>query len=528
MQPASGPIASKPWIVIGGALALVAVLVALLWAPSRPGVRAKELVLECAAGIVKPVEEIAAQYEKEYGVKVEIEPDASGALLSKLRVVQAPHADLFLSGDEADVRTARSLGLVTEILPVARQHVVVAVQPGNPQKIATAADLLRPEVSVVLPNPELAASGQAAKRALVASGQWEALAGRLKSSAAKVSLVGTVPDAAQKVKLRAAEAAIVWDATARQFGLDLVEIPEFQNKTEEQVTLGVVASTPQPTAALHFARYLAARDRGEPVFAKHYFQPIADADVWEDRPALVLASGAMLKPAIEDTLKRFSRREGVDINTTYNGCGILVANMKVMKQGKTASAHFPDAYFSCDVSFMRMVQPWFDAATTISRNDMVLAVPKGNPKHVRSIQDLTRPDLRLGLAHPVNSALGALTDALLKKLKLHDQVYAADRPHPPVHTDAGHMLVNQLRAGALDLIVVYRSNVLSHADNPDKDLEIVEMNLPEAIAIQPFAVAKDSRHRYLMRRLLEAILAPASRRQFGAVGFRWIAEEPSP
>ena len=76
------------------------------------------------------------------------------------------------------------------------------------------------------------------------------------------------------------------------------------------------------------------------------------------------------------------------------------------------------------------------------------------------------------------------------------------------------MLVNQMRAGALDLIVVYRSNVLSNPENAEKYLDIVEMNLPEAMAIQPYAVAKDSQHKYLMRRLLEAILTPASQGAF--------------
>ena len=42
------------------------------------------------------------------------------------------------------------------------------------------------------------------------------------------------------------------------------------------------------------------------------------------------------------------------------------------------------------------------------------------------------------------------------------------------------MLINQMRAGALDLIVVYRSNVLSNPENVEKYLDIVEMNLKEA------------------------------------------------
>ena len=86
------------------------------------------------------------------------------------------------------------------------------------------------------------------------------------------------------------------------------------------------------------------------------------------------------------------------------------------------------------------------------------------------------------------------------------------------------MLINQMRAGALDLILVYRSNAVSNPENIEKYLDIVEMNLKEAVAIQPFAVAKDTQHPYLMRRLLEAILAPESQERFRKAGFHWIAE----
>ncbi len=518
-------LSASPWLIVGGSLAAMAGLVLLLWRPAPGRGQRGELVLYCAAGLHQPVKEISAEYQKQYGGTIKIEPGGSGTLLSKLRVAPGS-ADLFLAAEDSYIREARAQGLVAETLPVARQHVVIGVQPGNPRAIAAPADLLRPEVRVVVPNPELAAVGRAVKRALAGSGQWDALVEQTRQSDAKVSLVGTVNEAAQAVKLGAADAAIVWDSTAGIFGIDFVEVPAWKQGTVEQVTLGVVAAGERPTQALHFARYLSARDRGQLVFQKHHLQPLEDADIWEDRPELVLMSGAMLKPAVDELVKQFSQREGVDINTIYAGCGIHVAQMKAMKRGEVLPTHFPDAYFSCDVSFMQKVEQWFEAAKRISRNDIVLAVAKGNPKQVRSIDDLARPELRVGLTHPVNSALGALTDELLKKLGLHARVYAAGRKHPVLHADAAHLLVNQLRTGALDLVVVYRSNVLSSPENL-KHLEIVEMNLPQAIAIQPYAVAKDSEHKYLMRRLLEAILAPESQKRFRDAGFHWIAEGDS-
>ena len=62
----------------------------------------------------------------------------------------------------------------------------------------------------------------------------------------------------------------------------------------------------------------------------------------------------------------------------------------------------------------------------------MLIVPRGNPENVQSLADLTRPELRVGLAHPTNSALGKLTDQLLAKLNLRDALYSL-----AAHFDAG-------------------------------------------------------------------------------------------
>ena len=344
-----------------------------------------------------------------------------------------------------------------------------------------------------------------------------------------MSLAGTVTDAAQRVQIGAADAALVWDATARQFGLDVVEVPLFQQKGVEQATLGVSAATPRPTAALHFARYLTARDRGEKVFAQVFFSAARRRRrLGATAPRLVLMSGAMLKPAIEDLLKQFQQREGVDINTIYNGCGILVAQMKTMQSGQNS-----EQPVSRRLLLLRRLLHEPGAAMVRRRGeDLPQRHCAGGTEGQSAESSFHRGPHPAGIADrfvpPHQFGAGALCDNLLKKLNLRDKVYAADRPRPIPQPSAGHELINEMRAGALDLIMVYRSNVLSSEKAAPGDLEIVEMNLPEAIAIQPFAVAKNSQHKYLMRRLLAAILSPETQKHFADVGFQWIAEETSP
>jgi len=84
---------------------------------------------------------------------------------------------------------------------------------------------------------------------------------------------------------------------------------------------------------------------------------------------------------------------------------------------------------------------------------------------------------------------------------------------------AGDMLVNEMLAGALDAVVAYVSNATGHA----AELEAIPIDVPCAVAVQPIAVGRESRHRQLTQRLLAALRSAESRERFEANGFHWRA-----
>lgn len=482
-------------------LALVGLVSFLLIRGSRPkkspqGGPASSLLLYCAAGLKVPTSEVVAEYERRFGVQVEIQYGGSGTLLSNLRV--ARRGDVFLAADTDYLSIARSNDLVAEILPVATMTPVVAVARSNSKNIRTLSDLQRPDVSVALANPDAAAIGRITRSALQRAGLWEAF-----SSQAKV-FKPTVNDVANDIKLGAVDAGIIWDATLRQYP-DLVAIPAPELSREPgQVALGILRSSTQPSAALHFARFLTARDGGLPAFAKAGYQ-IVDGDDWNPHPEVVLYSGGVNRIAIEDTVRRFEEREGVLVTRVYNGCGILTAQIRAGQR--------PDAYFACDVSFMTNVQQHFRPSVELAQTRMVILTQKGNPRNLRTLADLAGPKLRIGVANEEQSALGALTTRLLRQLQLLEAI----RPNIAVQTPTADLLVNQLRAGGLDAAIVYEANTSQVRDA----LEVVPIDAPEALAIQPYAIGQSSRNAYLMARLLDALLSADSRRRFEEAGFAW-------
>ena len=316
----------------------------------------------------------------------------------------------------------------------------------------------------------------------------------------------TVNDVASDVAIGSADAGFVWDATAKQVAdLEAVSLPELAY-VHAHVAVGVLSCTEQPTSALRFARYLAARDRGLPLFNGAGYEPV-DGDPWAEAPELRLFAGAMLRPTIDDTVNEFEKREGVRVTRVYNGCGILVGQMRT--DGKS-----PDAYFACDQSFMNQVHDLFLDATPVSTNQLVILVPKGNPHNIRSLADLGQPGLRVGVGHEKQCALGALTQETLKQGGVHDPVMANVVTQLPT----GDLLVNELRARSLDAVIAYVSNAVVAADR----LEAIAIkDIPCAVAVQPAAVGKDSVYKQLTGRLLDRLRSPESRQRFEAHGFHW-------
>jgi len=480
----------------------VAALAAAAWVALKPQNGGNSAItVFCAAGLKKPVEEIALAYQKETGSEVRLQYGGTGTLLSQIRV--AKQGDLFIAADDGSLADAKKLDVTREEFGLVRQKPVIAVAKGNPKHVDGFAALKQPGIKLALPNPEAASIGRVAKQLLGA--EWDALA-------AKAAVMKpTVTEIAADLSLGAVDAAIVWDSTVAQFkGLEAVAVPEL-SKHEEFATAAVLSSCTQPAEAMRFARYLAAPEKGGAVFAKHGFAAVR-GDRWAARPDLILYSGGVNRPAIEKVLLQFAAREGITITTTYNGCGILCAAMKTM--GDSSNPKFPDVYYACDVCFVPPVAEHFPEAVMLTEAEIVIAVPKGNPQGIQTLADLARPGLRVGLCNAEQSTLGFLTSSMLKSMNLWESVSKNASSQVPT----GDFLVNQMRTGSLDAAVVYRINIQNATDHFDA----VPLPADKSKAVQPFAVRRDSDHQQLGHRLLAFLRE--NRKSFEEAGFTWKGE----
>lgn len=229
------------------ALVVPVVLVVAFLVYPRPH-RRTALRLYAGAGLRRAVEKLNDAFEKQTGIHVEADYGGSGLILSRARADQT--ADLFLPGDAWYVdRLQEFTGRVDQRAAVALFVPTIIVAKGNPLHIQGLADFARPDVRIALGKVDTCQIGRVSAKILAGAGVDVAKRNPCESL--------TVNELGVWVKMKAVDAAIVWDAIAANIAQDVqtVPIPPEQNRISH-VVLATLTTSPHRRAAGQFLRFV--------------------------------------------------------------------------------------------------------------------------------------------------------------------------------------------------------------------------------------------------------------------------------
>ncbi len=224
------------------------------------------LLVYCAVSIQPALRTIADHYEQETGTPIDLQTGPSGALETQIRL--SKKGDLFLPAAETPyMDRCRADGTVREVLRLAAFRLVLAVNAELNRGDITLDDLRNGQLRYALANEE-AAAGLVTRQVLEPLGDWP----EIKQGAKAV--LPTVTGVAQAIQQGVnVDCGFVWDATARQFSLTIVDLPEFA-AGRAVVAVGVLSCSQDAAAAKRFADFLAAPDKGLAVFKKLGYEMI--------------------------------------------------------------------------------------------------------------------------------------------------------------------------------------------------------------------------------------------------------------
>lgn len=174
---------------------------------------------------------------------------------------------------------------------------------------------------------------------------------------------------------------------------------------------------------------------------------------------LVLLCGSSFVPPTDALISSFKQEHDVEVVTSAAGSEDFLPLVKAGQKGDILVTH--DPY----LDYVKEADAYLDNAQ-VGFVAPVLAVAKGNPEGIMSIDDLTRKGLRVALTDPQYSTCGEMVFALLEKKGIKDTVLDnVENRLTKGHGDLGTLM----QTGAVDAVIMWNGV----ANNFKEHLEIV-------------------------------------------------------
>jgi ABC-type molybdate transport system substrate-binding protein len=214
--------------------------------------------------------------------------------------------------------------------------------------------------------------------------------------------------------------------------------------------------------------------------------------------------------------------------------GVLVKQMKAgnaLTLGNLTLDMTPDVYEAGANAVAKMKQSGeVQEVVKYTTNDLEIMVAAGNPKHITSLKDLARADVRVALPNPEFEGIGKQVQAALKKSggdALETKVYQTRVAEGGVVLTQIHHRQTPMRilAKQSDAGVVWTSEVLfqQKLGNPVEGVKIpAGVNAPATYAA---GVLKDAPHREAARAWVEYLKSDEAQAAYGEFGFKSISAE---
>jgi len=213
---------------------------------------------------------------------------------------------------------------------------------------------------------------------------------------------------------------------------------------------------------------------------------------------LELFVGSASKPAVEEVAALFEKQTGVQVHLHFGGSGKMLAEIKLSHRG--------DIYFPGSSDYMEIAKREGLVLPETERRVVYLVpainVPRDNPQNIRSLEDLAKPGVRVGIARPDAACVGLYAVEVLDKSGLSSRI----RPNIVTNTPSCAKTAMLVSIGSADAILGWR--VFQNWD-PGRitTIPLARSQVPR-IGYIPIAVSRFSHDPELARAFVDFVCSP--------------------
>ncbi len=164
------------------------------------------------------------------------------------------------------------------------------------------------------------------------------------------------------------------------------------------------------------------------------------------RVPIVFYCGAGLRDPAEKLIALFESRFPVKVSADYAGSEVLLSRLKLHSKG--------DLFMPGDARYVDQAAAagLVAARETLHRWKPVIFVPRGNPAGVKTLEDLVRKKVRLGLGDPRACAIGKISRKIFAKAGIP---WEKVRKRVTFFSLTVNELALQVQARSLDAVIVW-------------------------------------------------------------------------
>ncbi len=166
---------------------------------------------------------------------------------------------------------------------------------------------------------------------------------------------------------------------------------------------------------------------------------------------LTVCSGAGLMKPMNGLISLFENETGAKVEVHYGGSSEIFG---VLQTTCGCDVFIPGAWYYTEGA-MKKGYILNDTVRNVTEHVPVIAVPKGNPKGIHSLEDLAKPGVRVVLGDPKACAIGKVAKKILEKNGLWDEV----KPNVVVFTPTVNQILIYIATGQADAAIIWEDMV---------------------------------------------------------------------
>ncbi len=224
----------------------------------------------------------------------------------------------------------------------------------------------------------------------------------------------------------------------------------------------------------------------------------------DESASLLVYCGAGMREPMEEIATVFTEKYGAVVNYNFGGSNALLSQMELVKQG---DVYMPGATAYIDTA---REKGFVGKEELVVYHVPAIVVPKGNPANITCLADLANPGVRVELGDAEAAAIGKLSDSLLDKNGIKDEVLA----NTVARTATVNELVVHTSLGQADAAIIWEDLY------EDEKLDIIDIPKEEnIIKVVPIGTLTFSEQAELAENFVAFVSSDEGKAIFAAHGF---------